>query len=330
MSHLFNFRQKYEAGFVLPTSLIMLALLSMMALGVYFGSLSSQKMSAAAQRTTQAYYYAETAANYMQWVLSENAEMDSYASYAGNSLRTASGNCPTGDANALFCEPLNFGPNTFEDIGDDAELRTFRVSPGPVGISDTMATALPSGQTYGSMVMYFDNSPIDARAIKWPDAETNPPTFEDISVKLPRYIKIDIDASGNIVPTIPAVPHADPPVVGDDIPKNGAVVWLTAGVIAGTEERDTQIVPLDTYTFGGPNTAQAAGPTTTYPNGYSGSAYPAVLASCSSTVPALASACSSYTGTGGGWLTTDADYRFVIYALGYVNGKAVRLVRKTW
>jgi len=72
-----------ETGFVLPTSLILLALLTMLALTVYIGSLSSQKMSAAAQKTTQGYYYAETAANYMQWILKSDAEMDSYAGYPG-------------------------------------------------------------------------------------------------------------------------------------------------------------------------------------------------------------------------------------------------------
>jgi len=304
-----------ETGFVLPTSLILLALLTMLALTVYFGSLSSQKMSAAAQKTTQGYYYAETAANYMQWVLNSDAEMDSYANYpggvSGNYLKIAAGN-------ALFIEPCDKGSAQMLYKGDFSELMVNLSNPGPVAISDTAVNG-----TTGA-VMYFDNTPFAGRAIRWPDAKTNPPIFENISVNLPRYIKIDIDAYGNITPTIPKLPHANPPVVGDDIPKNGAIAWLTAGVADATGEFDVEIVPMDAYTYAPTCPAKPTpNPMTAAADLYCNLAPPT----------ATALACDTYTNAAGtdvyGWVGP-ARYRIVIYALGYVNGKPVRLVRKTW
>ncbi len=333
-----------QAGFVLPTSLVLLALLTMLALSVYFGSLSTQKMSAAAQRTTQGYYYAETAANYMQWVLAEDAEMDNYASY------------PTGSG--AFGEPLGNFPTvygTFSNVGDASELAAYLFNPGPVEISDTTANGV-LGQ-----IKYFDNTPLVARAIKWPDAKTNPPVFEDIYTLLPRYIMIEIDATGNITPSIPTLPHSG----ANQIPNNGAIVWITGGWDDPTTgERDLQIIPLDAYscawgtinstwTAGDAKLGQCdtmvaanaprvnsyyphvatAGTAVTYPNGQTVAPYPVSVSPtplpprtlCSTTAPnvAFAQACDAYSG----WLQT--NYRTVIYALGYVNGKPMRLVRKT-
>jgi|UPI000376CC15 hypothetical protein len=333
-----------ETGFVLPTSLIILALLTMLALTVYFGSLSSQKMSAAAQKTTQGYYYAETAANYMQWVLNADAEMDSYANYpggtSGNYLRNGAGVAP-------FTEPPNRGGVISTVRGDFGELMANLANPGPVRIGDTDTVLADTfGETTGA-VMYFDNTPLAARAISWPDAQTTLPSFENISVKLPRYIKIDIDAYGNIAPTIPKLPHANPPVMGDDIPENGAIAWLTAGVADAYGERDIQLIPLDPYIYDPYNLALTptpipaaapypAGAATAYPNGSNVAAYPSTSPNCALAAPLsaaamMAVACDSYTAlpADGGWIGP-TRYRIVIYALGYVNGKPVRLVRKTW
>jgi len=334
-----------ETGFVLPTALILLALLTMLALTVYFGSLSSQKMSAAAQKTTQGYYYAETAANYMQWILKSDAEMDSYANFpggvSGNYLRNGAGNAP-------FGEPIPLIRGTFDASvrGDFGELMSRLADPGPVGIGDTATIAGNFNEISGA-VMYFDNTPLAAREIIWPDAETTPPSFENISTKLPRYIKIDIDVYGNIAPTIPKLPHANPPVVGDDIPQNGAIAWLTAGVADVYGERDIQLIPLDPYIYDPYNLALTptpipsaapypAGAVTSYPNGANVAAYPSTSPNCALTAPLTAAAmmavaCDSYTAlpANGGWIGP-SRYRIVIYALGYVNGKPVRLVRKTW
>ncbi|MDQ6974980.1 MAG: PilX N-terminal domain-containing pilus assembly protein [Mariprofundaceae bacterium] len=347
-----------QAGFVLPTSLVLLALLTMLALSVYFGSLSTEKMSAAAQRTTQAYYYAETAANYMQWVLAEDAEMDSYANYSGGTtgsyLRNGAGVAPFAEPSGNF--PAVYG--NFSNVGDSTELSAYLFNPGPVVISDTA----PNG-VFGQ-VKYFDNSPLLGRAIKWPYAKTHLPVFEDIYTILPRYIVIEIDGYGNISPSIPKLPHGGgSPVVGNDIPKNGAIVWLTAGVNNGGVERDIQIIPLDAYscTWGLTSTWTAADaklglcdsslpnfpPNITgyphvptkpanvdyYPDGLSASAvplppYPISTTVCNVGDPYIlsAQACDAYSG----WLITNTtNYKVVIYALGYVNGKPMRLVRKT-
>ncbi|MDQ6979246.1 MAG: hypothetical protein Q9M09_03595, partial [Mariprofundaceae bacterium] len=267
----------------------------------------------------QGYYYAETAANYMQWILKSDAELDSYASYPGGYLRQRSGlTAPY----APFGEPCDKGLTTMKNIGDFSELAANLSNPGPITISDT-------GSGASGAVMYFDNSPLAnpppaGRAIKWPDAKAHPPSFENISARLPRYIKIDIDAYGNIAPTIPQLPHVNPPVVGEDIPQIGALAWLTAGVADDYGEFDVEIVPMDAYTYNaGCTAAPNPNPMTTV----------AGLVCGSAPFKATDLACDTYTNAAGvtalGWVGP-ARYRFVIYALGYVNGKPVRLVRKTW
>ena len=326
---------KTQRGFVLPTALMILALLTMLSLTVYFGSQSTQKMSAAAQQTTQAYYYAETAANYMLWVLQSDAELDSYAGYAGGVSGTFLRN---GAGNAPFAEVPPRGQMNPYTSGDYQELLAGLSNPGPVEISDTAnngGSVIFDGTT--GQVMYFDNTPLSARAIVWPDAKINPPVFDNISVKLPRYIKIDIDVYGNVAPDFPTVPHQNPPVVGDDIPQNGAVAWLTASIRDPYgNERDTQILPLDAYGWAAAptpispyaTTELAPGQTVTYPNGVTTSAYPGTTATgCSLLNPSLfAIACDAYSNT---WIGP-SRYQIAIYALGYVNGKPMRLVRKTF
>jgi len=85
------------------------------------------------------------------------------------------------------------------------------------------------------------------RAIQWPlptsGNEPVYPTLYNISARLPRYIRLDIDASGNVTPSIPSVPHVSLPKTDgtDDIPVNGAVVWLTTGNAATDFELDPDI-----------------------------------------------------------------------------------------
>ncbi len=344
-------RPRDERGFVLPTALVLLALLTMMSLTVYFGSLSTIRMSQAAQKTTQAYYYAETAANYMLWVLNADAELDSYANYPGNYLRNGAGQAP-------FAEPAPRGNLNPQTAGDFSELMAGLTNPGPVEIGDQAKPQATFDGTTG-MVMYFDNTPIAARAVLWPDAKTNPPLFDKISTKLPRYIRIDIDAYGNLAPNLPKLPHADPPVIGQDIPQNGAIVWLTASIRDPYgNEADVQVIPLDPYGANAPTPIPAAAPypqgqTATYPNGYQGPAYPSTANWCgmpatqanAQTLSQFAVACiahDAYSAAANinfintiapppnlGWLSPPR-YQITIYALGYVDGKPMRLIRKTW
>jgi len=266
-----------QRGFILVTALIMLSLLTLLSLGMYMSSRSATQTSASAQRTTEAYYYAETAINYISWAMRNDAEFDSF-DFRG---------VPVNDANAV--NPAIFLPLTTPvnsaNVGDWSELMANLTNPGPTTISDTTTPSGISGQ-----VMYFDNTPIVQRAISWPKAatKTNQPVLNNISTKLPRYIRLDIDAAGVVTPSIPALPHATKPVIGDDIPNNGAVVWLTAG----NSTEDFQVFP------------------------------------CTGTVPSGVSACDKNnkqlwsTSPPG-----KVRYGIVVYAIGYVNGRPSHLLR---
>jgi len=215
-----------EGGFVLVTSLVLLLLLTMLAVGVMYSSQVSQQTSATARDTTEAFYYAETGIHYMAWALKNDAEFDSV---------------PTGvveRASGVFDEPTIPATPDASTVGDRVELFSNLPDPGPTAISDT-STAGTTGQ-----IMYFDNRLLASRtnAICWGGGlcpgSSNPPTFDGINQNLPRYIKLEIDTSGNITPTIPALPHGA--VVGTDVPNNGVIVWITAG---DTVE-DAEILPL--------------------------------------------------------------------------------------
>jgi len=284
-----------EEGFVLVTSLVILALLTILAVGVMFSSLVSQQTSAAARDSTIAFYYAETGFNYIAWTLNNDAEFDSYAPI----VQRASG---------VFAEPALPTSPAPSTVGDRTELFANLLDPGPTAISDTLAAGT-SGQ-----VMYLDNMLIVNRTLQWPlptDAGGNPilPVFSNISVSLPRYIKLEIDLNGLLTPTIPALPHANPPVAGVDVPNNGAIVWVTAG--DATEDAKI-FTPLDPNNVNASCEADGNCPCRT------GAPSPPVQPyqpgqSCYITASGVAS-----------WVYT---YGLVAYSIGYVNGKAFRMIR---
>ena len=290
----------HEKGYVLVTSLVMLGLLTLFSVAMYFVGRSATQTSDSAQRSTEAYYYAETAIHYITWALRNDAEIDSFQ-YSGS---------------ALFSEPPT--PSTYATVGDYTELASYMWNPGPTAISDSTAAG-----TQGQ-VMYFDNSPMANRYICMQDASVFSncidvslapsarvePVMYHISANLPRYIKLEISSGGVITPSIPTLPHPSTPVVGTDVPTNGAVVWITAGD-ATDANKDIEIYPLD-------------------PAGvYSGVSTPATCGDKSSVCPCDASTAGYSTAqacdtNAGSWV---ASYSIVAYAIGYVDGKATHMIR---
>lgn len=288
-----------ENGFVLVTSLVILGLLTLFSVAMYFVGRSATQTSDSAQRSTEAYYYAETAIHYITWALRNDAEIDSFQ-YSGS---------------ALFSEPPT--PSTSATVGDYTELASYMWNPGPTAISDA-TTAGTTGQ-----VMYFDNSPMANRYICMQDASVYSncidvslapsarvqPVMHNISTSLPRYVKLEISSSGVITPSIPSLPHQNPPVVGTDVPTNGAVVWITAGDVSDAN-KDIEIYPLD------PASA------------YSGTS-PSICGDKSSSCPCDAAAADYSTAqacdnVSGSWV---ASFSIVAYAIGYVDGKATHMIR---
>jgi len=284
-----------KKGFVLVTALVLLMLLSMLASGVMFSGLVSVQTSQTARDSTMAFYYAETGMHYMAWALNNDAEFDSYAPI----VQRTSG---------VFAEPALPASPAPSTIGDRSELFANLLNPGPTAISDT------SGAGTSGQIMYLDNMPVANRALKWPlptDAGGNQilPVLSNISVSLPRYIKLEIDTNGIITPQIPALPHANPPVAGTDIPNNGAIIWITAGDTIEDAEIYTPLDPnnVNASCEGDGNcpcrTGAPSPPAAPYQPGQS----------CYITASGVAS-----------WVYT---YSLVAYSIGYVNGKAFRIVR---
>jgi len=286
-----------ERGFVLATALVMLSLLTLLAVAMFFTSRSSTQISSSVQHGTEGHYYAETAVNYIIWAMRNDAEFDAY-DYRGS---------PVNDVNAV--NPGVFSalatPANPSLVGDWSELTANFTNPGPTTIDDTTGSTGVSGQ-----VMYFDNTPLNDRinnnAIVWPlpTSGGSPvyPTLYKISTRLPRYIRLDIDASGNVTPSMPALPHADPPVVGADIPDNGAIVWLTTG----NSEMDFEVDPT--------------------------------LAACNAVAapPSDAVACdpNPTANNPSGWLRStgvlagkEDQHGIVAYAIGYVGGRPSSIIR---
>lgn len=273
-------RRESEQGFVLATALVMLSLLTLMAVSMFFTGRTSVLVSSSAQHSTEGHYFAETAVNYMVWAMRNDAEFDSFDYGSG----------------ALFGEPT--ATANYATIGDWNELIDNFADPGPTEISDSTAAGR-SGQ-----LMYYDNRPIALRALRWPlpvsGGEPVYPTLFNISAGLPRYIRLDIEANGDVTPSIPALPHVLSPAMdgSDDIPQNGAVVWLTTGNSAYDFELD-------------PDLSECSGD-------------PVVLGEI---------ACNMDTGT---WLRTtgtanSADggdlHGVVVYAIGYVGGRPSSIIR---
>jgi len=273
-------REIPERGFVLPTALVILSLLSLMAIAMYFTGRASVQVSSGAQHSTEGHYFAETAVNYMIWAMRNDAEFDSFDYGAG----------------ALFTEPAS--PANAASVGDWTELMENLSDPGPTAISDSSAAG-SSGQ-----LMYFDNTTLSSRTLVWPlptsGGNTVYPTMYNISASLPRYIRLDIDSAGNVTPAIPALPHAATPVIGTDVPDNGAIAWLTAGNSAEDFELDTTLAACI-----------AADPTP-----------PTGSVACASTGEWL-----SPTGTIPGTVADGTLHGIVVYAIGYVGGRPSSIIR---
>ena len=240
---------KRSEGFVLVTVLVLLALLTVLGVGMFMSSIATQQDSAAASRAAQARYYAETAIEYMRWAWANDADFDSAITHVGD----------------------------LPWLGDREEWARNTKNPGPTTIGGT-----------GGQVMYFDNSPLAGRAIKWPlpvvGGVTQYPVLHHISVNLPRYVKLDIASDGGVSTSMPGMPHQNPPVAGTDIPRNGAVLWLTAG----DEKNDFELDPTSTACGG------------------------------------------AWIGAGKGCIVATgavATYHVIVYALGYVDGRPLSLVR---
>jgi len=275
-----------EDGFVLATSLVLLSLLTLLAVGVMYSGNVALQTSASARDGTEAFYYAETGIHYMAWALNNDAEFDSYAPV----VKRTGGPCVD-----HFCEPpLPPGAVAASTVGDRYELFANLPDPGPTAISDT-STAGTTGQ-----IMYFDNTPLASRAVCWggsPGCASKAGTlvFDSINQNLPRYIMLEIDTGGNITPTIPALlTTTGPPfhgaAVGTDVPNNGVILWITAG----DKNEDAEILSLTDAA------CLAAG------------------------IPAGQ---SCYQGASATNPTAFPIYGIVAYAIGYVNGKALRMIR---
>lgn len=303
-----------ERGFVLVTSLILLSLLTLMSLAMFYSNRSATQTSSGAQSSAEAYYYAETAVNYIAWALTNDAEFDNYKAYSGSYIAKP------------FGEPLVPVTTPVPPIGDYNELMAYLWHPGPTGAAGSKAVDTPASAYTDGQLMYFDNSPIASRflcmekAANFPncvDVTIDPakrvePSMYRISSKLPRYIKLDIAADGTITPSIPKLPHHAAPVVGGDIPKNGAIVWLTAAD-PNNLDHDIEIFPLD------PDPANPYGGT--LPSACTGSTLPNCPCDQAAGNFSTAQACDANSGL---WLPT---YSIVAYAIGYVDGKPSHILR---
>jgi len=309
----------------------MLSLLTLLSMAMYFSGRIATQSSRSVQTTTEAYYFAETAVNYMTWALLNDAEFDNHA-YTGRYIHGAFGEPPT---------PVNPLP----PLGDYKELRNYLWNPGPTLMGSD------AGNGIGGQVKYFDNSPMNARPICFEssnvfpnctdvtlspgDAKRVSPTLYHISTKLPRYIRLDISSAGVISAAIPKLPHRKSPVVGEDIPENGAVVWLTAGD-PNNANRDIEVFPLDPKDpLNNPTGYYGAGvlsPTACFAGKMNDPQVvnPAAPV-CPCPVYVAGQACDAHANGNaykfknmGGWLP---QYNIVIYAIGYVNGRPSHMLR---
>ncbi len=317
---------KNERGFVLATSLVLLLLMGMLTAAVFVSVESSQKSSMASESSTQAFYYAETAANYMAWALYNDADFDSYV-YPSRVKLTGefSFNEPAARSVRVGMNPDDTLVNPVAS-GDYKEWRANRGNPSGdqrvVKPDGTYVQYLLGKDVFGQL-MYYDNDLLNRRALSLRSGQlytfgtpkSDVDSLYKVHKQLPRYIMLSIDESGNITPSLPpynnALPHHTD-VMGVDYPENGALVWLTGG---GRQD-DLQIDPVDHYFA--PVLTVTGGVVTYDPNGV----YTGTIA-CNPTLALDTSIACSSTGL---WLT-DADYGLVIYALGYVRGRAQKLIR---
>ncbi|MDX8380885.1 MAG: hypothetical protein R8M14_02090 [Ghiorsea sp.] len=334
-----------ESGFVLATSLVMLLLMTMLTAAVFVGVDSSQKSSMAAESSTEAFYYAETAANYMGWAMFNDAEFDSYtypdAVKSSGEFRFEEADVRgTDPALDPLVDPYAYLPVPLAK-GDFLEWRANRGNPSG---DQSVATAIGAdvlnslGLTAFGQIMYYDNAPLNSRAIAFKanvlssNGVAGEPELFGIHTSLPRYIRLDIDAAGNITPSIPIysaiVPHHGD-VEGVDYPTNGALVWVTGG----NRTDDLEIDPIDDYYEPLFNLLTGkfdpVGAYTGTIGGFLAGSLAGGPLTCTSAPTQSSIACSKSLlgGAGTGTWVTDADYGLVIYAIGYVRGRPQKLVR---
>jgi len=197
-----------EQGFVLVTSLITLGLMLVLSIGLWYRSAMNQQISNHGQQSAQALYYAESAINYLDWALANDAELDGEDTKNGD-------------------QDLIPGSAVASAVGDWSELvaDTFRPGPTTLGGND--------GQ-----LAYFDNRPTTARNGLVFDAGSPSSLSPDLSTLIssglmPAHLVLNIDSSGHIT-------LADPAYSTTATPTNGAVVWLTAADSTGS---DVQLDP---------------------------------------------------------------------------------------
>jgi len=344
-----------DKGFVLPTSLVMMLLMTVLSIGVYYGVSVSQSTSASAKSSTEAFYYAETGANYLIWALKNDAEFDSYT-YTGLVDSVATG----GTNRYTFGEPDARPGTTLSDPNAVGDYTEWKANKGNPSAEDTVEAELVlyAGVGYGGQLKYFDNSALASRPVCHPSSLCGgtAPVLDGINIKAPRYIRLDIAADGQITPALPpynstnALHHGS--TVGVDVPLNGAIVWLTGG----DSTTDRRLEPIDKYfaplqdgngkaIVTSANVVGALSLVSNWPladvapqgafrNPVTGwLAYKNVNTHCniydqdvtqpSGVHPDLLIACDK---ENGGWLQSN-QYGLVAYVVGYVDGKARKLLR---
>jgi hypothetical protein len=207
---------------------------------------------------------------------------------------------------------------------------------------------------YGQL-MYYDNSPWDSRMVflwssdMYSQGSSGLPDLYDIYTQLPRYIMLSIDEYGNITPSMPSYSATSPHhgnVKGVDYPENGAIVWLTGGnrtddhVIDLTDNYFAHIFHYtDPYSiatrvndpygeYRGVNAVahrnydlvNGSPRVDIYSNPFKKLLCDPTLADQYSTACAIT---DPYTGA---WLDS-SSYGLVIYSIGYVRGRANKLIR---
>jgi len=271
-----------ERGFILPTSLVMLVLLTMLSIATYYGTIISQQTSATAQESTQAFYYAETGLSYVAWAIKNDAELDGYeplidpvispAVYVAGTLVEPAGRRMDHLGNVLL-QPYV--------VGDRREWEANRGNPSNLQFIEAIFSGdpTPSVDVYGQgQLGYFDNRDIYSRPVAlmknaaglsqiYSYGIVQEPLFRDLYAQLGGYIRLDIDTYGQITSSFSpyvqsaTVQHAAaahickgskndknptingfPTIIGD-IPCNGAIVWLTAG----DPYTDKVLYPIDPY-----------------------------------------------------------------------------------
>jgi len=255
-----------ERGFILPTSLVMLVLLTMLSIATYYGTIISQQTSATAQDSTQAFYYAETGLSYVAWAMKNDAELDGYDPVV------------LGDP---YGRRIDYAGNLMNPYasGDRREWAANRGNPSNLQSIQAVFSgySAPFTDVYGQLG-YFDNRDIYSRPVAllqnatgvsdiYTLGEKGDPSFRDLYTQLGGYIRLDIDTYGQITSSFSpyvqsaTVQHAAaahickgskndknptidgfPTIIGD-VPCNGAIVWLTAG----DPYTDKVLYPIDPY-----------------------------------------------------------------------------------